>query len=120
MTAVKLYQYKTCSTCRKARKWLEEEGVEFELSCLIEETPTREDLVRMWKKSGLDLKRFFNVNGGAYRERELKDKYDGYSDDQRLEMLSEDGLLIKRPLLETPDTVLVGFREEEYAEAFSG
>lgn len=115
----KLYQYKTCSTCRKARKWLDEHDVEYETLSIVEDTPSRDELERMWKKSGLILKRFFNVNGGAYRERELKEKYDGYSDEKRLTMLSEDGLLIKRPLLESDDGVLVGFREDEYAELFS-
>lgn len=117
MSNLRLYHYKTCSTCRKARKWLDSNDIAYETVCLVTQTPTIEDLERMWQKSGLVLKRFFNVHGGAYRKRELKNRYDAYSDRERLDMLSEDGLLIKRPLLETPDTVLVGFREEEYSDA---
>ena len=112
-----LYEYKKCSTCRDARKWLDEHDIEYERVSLIDDTPSRDEIERLWKKSGYVLKRFFNVRGGAYRKAELREKYDGYSDEKRLTMLSEDGLLMKRPILETEDHVLVGFKESEYEEA---
>ena len=114
---MKFYHYPNCSSCKKAKKWLESNGVEFEAIHLVDETPDKDTLQALWQKSGLPLKKFFNTSGGSYRALDLKNTYDDYSDEERLGLLADDGMLIKRPLLDLEDTVLVGFKESAYEDA---
>ncbi|MBR6113756.1 MAG: arsenate reductase family protein [Oscillospiraceae bacterium] len=109
--------YPRCSTCRKAQKWLDEHGVRYEWRDIKEQNPT-EDELRIWhKKSGLPLKRFFNTSGQQYRALDLKNRLPGMSEDEQFRLLASDGLLVKRPLLITEETVLTGFDEAAYAAA---
>ena len=109
-----LYQYPNCDSCRKASKWLDAHGVEVEKVHIVEATPDKETLERLWRGSRLSLKAFFNTSGGSYRQMNLRDKYDDLSDDERLELLAKDGMLIKRPILDLGETVLVGFKPDQY------
>ena len=108
--------YPKCSTCRKAKKWLEEHDFEFESRHIIEDNPQADELKEWWEKSGLPLKRFFNTSGMKYRELKLKDKLPDMSDDEQFDLLATDGMLVKRPILVTDDDVLVGFRQKEWEE----
>ena len=108
--------YPKCSTCKKARKWLEENGIAFDERDIKEENPTRKELVKWHKQSGLPLRRFFNTSGMLYRDLQLKDKLPNMTEDEMYELLASDGMLVKRPLLINGDTVLVGFREAEWEE----
>ena len=110
-------EYPPCSTCQKARRWLESKGIEFTARHIKNENPTAEEL-RLWhEKSGLELKRFFNTNGLLYRSLELKDKLPAMSVEEQLQLLSSDGMLVKRPLLILEDRVLVGFQEAQWEAA---
>lgn len=111
------YHYPNCDGCRKAAKWLDANGVEVEKIHLVEQTPDRATIERLWRASGLPLKKFFNTSGGSYRALNLKDTYNDLSDDERLELLAGDGMLIKRPILDLGDAVLVGFKPDNYAAA---
>lgn len=113
------YHYPKCDSCRKASKWLDSHGVQVEKVHLVEATPDEETLLRLWRSSGLDLKKFFNTSGGSYRSLNLKDAYDELTNDERLALLANDGMLIKRPILDLGDTVLVGFKPDAYADALS-
>lgn len=106
--------YPKCTTCQKAKKWLEEQEMEFELRDIKEENPTKEELRGWYQKSGLPLKRFFNTSGMLYKEMKLKDRLPEMSEEEQLELLSTDGMLVKRPILVTEDKVLVGFRQKEW------
>lgn len=106
--------YPKCSTCVKARKFLGDKGMNFTDRHIKEQNPTYEELKAWWEKSGLPLKRFFNTSGMAYRALELKDKLPTMSDDEQLKLLASDGMLVKRPILVTEKTVLVGFRQAEW------
>ena len=108
--------YPKCSTCRKAKKWLEEHNIEFESRHIIEDNPTSEELRRWWEISELPLKRFFNTSGMKYRELKLKDKLPDMSEDEQLDLLATDGMLVKRPVLVADDLVLVGFKVKEWEE----
>lgn len=108
--------YPKCSTCRKAKKWLEEHDFEFESKHIVEDNPTAEELREWWQISELPLKRFFNTSGMKYRELKLKDKLPDMSEDEQLDLLATDGMLVKRPILVDEDTVLVGFRVKEWEE----
>ena len=107
--------YEKCTTCRKARKWLEDRGAEFTVRPIKEENPTREELRSWWEKSGLPLKKFFNTSGLQYKALGLKDKLPAMSEEEQLELLAGDGMLVKRPILVGDGFVLVGFREDEWA-----
>lgn len=110
-------EYPPCSTCQKARRWLESKGIEFTARHIKNENPTAEEL-RLWhEKSGLELKRFFNTSGLLYRSLELKDKLPAMSVEEQLQLLSSDGMLVKRPLLILEDRVLVGFQEAQWEAA---
>jgi len=109
--------YPKCSTCKKAQKWLDGSGIEYDLRDIKEDNPTREELVRWHQKSGLPLKRFFNTSGMLYRDMKLKDKLPQMSEDEMYDLLATDGMLVKRPILVTEDTVLPGFREAEWENA---
>ena len=107
--------YRKCSTCIKALKWLDANGVKFEERPIVEENPTYEELKAWHEKSGLPVKKFFNTCGLVYKEMGLKDKLPAMSDDEQLKLLATDGKLIKRPLVVGDDYVLVGFKEAEWA-----
>lgn len=107
--------YPRCSTCKKAQKWLDENGVDYTFRDIKEDNPSLEELTTWYEKSGLDIKRFFNTSGQLYRSMQLKDKLPSMSGEEKLSLLSTDGLLVKRPLLIGDDFVLVGFKEQEWA-----
>ncbi len=109
-------EYPKCSTCQKAKKWLEGKGVVFTSRNIKEERPGREELEEWHKKSGLDLKRFFNTSGNLYKEMKLKDKLPQMSQEEKYELLATDGMLVKRPIVVAGDTVLVGFKEGEWEQ----
>ncbi len=110
-------EYPRCTTCQKARKWLEANKVAFQSRHIKEEAPTAGELKLWHERSGLPLKKFFNTSGLLYKELALKDKLPGMSDAEQLELLASDGMLVKRPILVGDDFVLVGFREAEWAAA---
>ena len=110
-------EYPKCSTCKKAKKWLEDKGIVFEDRHIVEKNPTAEELREWIKKSGLDIKRFFNTSGMKYRDLGLKDKLADIEEEEKLTLLSSDGMLVKRPLVVGDNVVLVGFKEKEWGEA---
>ena len=103
-------EYPACSTCRKAKKRLDENGVEYASRHIKEENPTFDELKAWHEKSGLPLKRFFNTSGLLYKSMQLKDKLPGMSEEEQLRLLATDGMLVKRPLLVGEDFVLTGFQ----------
>jgi len=109
-------QYPSCSTCRKAKAWLEEHKLDFEDRSIKEQNPSAGELKAWHKKSGLPLKRFFNTSGLLYREMKLKDKLSSMTEEEQFELLATDGMLVKRPLLIGDDFVLVGFQEAKWQE----
>ena len=109
--------YPKCSTCKKAQKWLDDNGLSYELRDIKENNPTRNELEEWHSLSGLPLKRFFNTSGLLYRSLELKDKLNDMTVDEQLDLLASDGMLVKRPILIDGNTVLVGFRESEWEAA---
>ena len=116
---VKFICYPRCITCQNARKWLESNGIEYELRDIKLEPPTREELSEWYRASGLPLKRFFNTSGLLYKSLALKDKLPAMSEDEMLALLSSDGMLVKRPILVGDGFVLVGFKEAEWSEHLS-
>ncbi len=106
--------YPKCTTCQKARKWLEENGVAYEERHIKEDNPTKKELKKWHKQSGLPLRRFFNTSGMLYRDLQLKDKLPNMTEEEMLDLLASDGMLVKRPLLITDDAVLVGFKQAEW------
>lgn len=109
-------EYPKCSTCQKARKWLEENGFSFESRNIKTENPTYDELEAWYHQSGLPLKRFFNTSGMLYKSMQLKDKLPQMEEDAQLQLLAGDGMLVKRPIVVDGSTVLVGFRESEWAQ----
>ena len=108
--------YRKCSTCVKALKWLDANGVTYEEHPIIEQNPTFEELKEWYQKSGLPLKKFFNTSGLLYKEMQLKDKLPGMSEEEQLKLLASDGKLVKSPLVVGDDFVLTGFKEAEWNE----
>lgn len=109
-------EYPKCSTCQRAKKWLDGHGVQYHSRHIKEENPTAQE-IKMWhEKSGLPLKRFFNTSGMLYKSLGLKDKLSGMSEEEQYELLSEDGMLVKRPIIVGEDFVLTGFKEKEWEE----
>ena len=108
-------EYPKCSTCQKAKAWLEERSISYDLRDIKQNNPTAEELTAWYQKSGLPLKKFFNTSGLLYKSMELKDKLPQMSEDEMLRLLATDGMLVKRPLLVGDDFVLVGFKESEWA-----
>ena len=106
--------YPKCSTCAKARKWLEEQGISFEERDIKMDNPTEAELRDWHRRSGLPLKRFFNTSGLQYKALGLKDRLPEMSEDEMLKLLAADGMLVKRPLLVGDNFVLVGFKEAEW------
>mgnify|MGYP004645430975 FL=1 len=111
-----LVWYPKCSTCQKAKKWLDEKGVKYEARDIKEENPSAEELKEWHKKSGLPLKRFFNTSGMLYKEMKLKDRLPDMSEEEQFELLATDGMLVKRPILVTEEKAFPGFREKEWEE----
>lgn len=108
-------EYPKCSTCKKARAWLDDNNIEFDSRHIVEDNPTVDEL-RLWHKmSDLPLRRLFNTSGMLYRDLQLKDKLPSMTEDEMYELLASNGMLVKRPLLVLDDTVLVGFREKEWS-----
>lgn len=112
--------YPKCSTCQKARKWLEEQQIGYTERNIAVENPAYEELKKWHMMSGLPLKRFFNTSGNLYKEQQLKDKLPAMSEEEMLRLLATNGMLVKRPLVIAGDQVLVGFREAEWAERLKG
>ncbi|MCI6435947.1 MAG: arsenate reductase family protein [Clostridiales bacterium] len=110
-------EYPPCSTCQKAKKWLDERGISYTDRHIKLENPTREELQTWHQESGLPLKRFFNTSGMRYKELGLKDRLPTMTEQEQYELLSSDGMLVKRPLLLGPGFVLTGFREAEWVQA---
>lgn len=107
-------EYPKCSTCKKAKAWLEEKNINFEDRNIVEDTPTLQELIEWIEKSGLDLKKWFNTSGLKYKELNLKDKLGSMTDEEKIKLLASDGKLIKRPLLISGKEVYVGFKEEQW------
>ena len=110
-------EYPKCSTCQKAKKWLDDHGIDYADRHILEKNPTARELRTWHKRSGLPLKRFFNTSGMLYREMELSKKLPNMAEDEMYDLLATDGMLVKRPLLVLDDTVLPGFREADWKAA---
>ena len=108
--------YPKCTTCQKAKKWLDDHNIEYTLRDIKEENPSFEELSAWYKMSGLPLKKFFNTSGLLYKSMELKDKLPAMSEEEQLTLLATDGMLVKRPIVIGEDFVLVGFKESEWRE----
>lgn len=109
--------YPKCSTCQKARKWLEENHLEFTERHIVEENPSYEELKEWYAESGLPLKKFFNTSGMLYKEMQLKDKLPTMSEEEQLKLLATNGMLVKRPLIVNGNIILTGFKEAEWEKA---
>ena len=108
--------YERCTTCKRAKAWLIDRGIAFTERPIKEENPSLEELRQWYQRSGLSLKKFFNTSGLLYKSMELKDKLPTMTEEEQLRLLATDGMLVKRPMLIMEDKVLVGFRENEWAE----
>ena len=109
--------YPKCSTCQKARKWLEANHLEFTERHIVEENPSYEELKEWYAESGLPLKKFFNTSGMLYKEMQLKDKLPTMSEEEQLKLLATNGMLVKRPLIVNGNIILTGFKEAEWENA---
>jgi arsenate reductase len=107
-------QYPPCSTCQKAKKWLDEQGISYTDRHIKEQNPTYEELKSWYEKSGLPLKKFFNTSGLLYKSLQLKDKLPTMMEEEQLRLLASDGMLVKRPLVVDGDVVLTGFKAEQW------
>ena len=114
--SVLFLEYPPCSTCQKAKRWLEDNGVAYTARHIETDNPTKEELTAWIARSGLPLKRFFNTSGNLYKEMKLKDKLPEMTEEEQYDLLATDGMLVKRPILVTEDKVLVGFREKEWSQ----
>ncbi|MGY4113155.1 arsenate reductase family protein [Aeribacillus sp. SP014] len=112
--ALTMYWYPKCGTCRKAKKWLEDHGIDFREIHIVENPPSKEELKSFYEKSGLELKKFFNTSGQKYRQLGLKEKVKTATDEELFDLLASDGMLIKRPIVTDEEKVTVGFKEEEF------
>ena len=112
--ALTMYWYPKCGTCRKAKKWLEDHGIDFREIHIVENPPSKEELKSFYEKSGLELKKFFNTSGQKYRQLGLKEKVKTATDEEPFDLLASDGMLIKRPIVTDGEKVTVGFKEEEF------
>lgn len=109
-------EYPKCSTCKKAKKWLDDNHLTYTDRDIKTENPTAEELKEWHKKSGLPLKKFFNTSGNLYKEMGLKDKLPAMSEEEQYQLLSTDGMLVKRPVLVTENQVFTGFKEDQWSE----
>lgn len=107
-------QYPKCSTCQKAKKWLDEHKIEYTDRHIVEDNPSYDELKKWYERSGLPLKKFFNTSGLVYKDLQLKDKLPTMSEEEQLKLLATNGMLIKRPLIVDGDTVITGFLEKEW------
>ncbi len=114
---MKFICYPKCTTCQKAKKWLDDNNITYDLRDIKENNPTLSELKEWHKKSGLPLKKFFNTSGLLYKSMQLKDKLADMSEEEQYKLLASDGMLVKRPIIVKGDTVIVGFKEKEYEEA---
>ena len=114
---LKFVCYPKCTTCQKAKKWLDDNKIEYEMRDIKLDKPTLDELNRWYRESGLPLKKFFNTSGLLYKSMDLKNKIPKMTDDEMLELLATDGMLVKRPLLVGDGLVLVGFKEAEWDRA---
>lgn len=108
--------YPKCTTCQKAKKWLNENNIKFEERHIVDENPTYDELKIWYEKSGLPLKKFFNTSGLLYKEMQLKDKLPNMNEEEMLKLLATNGMLVKRPLLVADNKILVGFKEAEWSD----
>lgn len=108
--------YPRCSTCQKAKKWLEGHNITFTERHIVEDNPSYEELKEWYEKSGLPLKKFFNTSGNVYKDMKLKDKLPTMDEEEQLKLLASNGMLVKRPIVVKEDTILVGFKEAEWDE----
>lgn len=111
---MKFICYPKCTTCKKAQAWLDSKGFTYEVRDIKTENPTEAEITVWYKKSGLPLKKFFNTSGLLYKSMQLKDKLADMTEEEQIKLLSTDGMLVKRPILVTENTVLVGFKEKDY------
>ena len=109
-------EYPKCSTCQKAKKWLDAHDVTYADRHIVEDNPSYDELKKWYEKSGLPLKKFFNTSGMLYKEMQLKDKLPTMSEEEQLKLLETNGMLVKRPLIVDEDKVLIGFKEAEWEE----
>ena len=109
-------QYPNCSTCQKAKKWLDAHNIAYTDRHIVEHNPSYDELKQWYERSGMPLKKFFNTSGMLYKEMQLKDKLPAMSEEEQLKLLSTNGMLVKRPLIVEGDIVLTGFKEAEWAE----
>ena len=109
-------EYPKCTTCKKAKKWLEEQNIEYTDRHIVENHPTYDELKEWYARSGLPLKKFFNTSGMLYREMQLKDKLPTMSEEEQLQLLATNGMLVKRPIVVKENLVIVGFKEAEWSE----
>ena len=114
---IKFICYPKCTTCQRAKKWLDDNKIEYELRDIKLDNPTLEELTEWYNKSGLPLKKFFNTSGLLYKSLNLKNKLNEMSKEEMLKLLATDGMLVKRPILITETKILVGFRENEWLDA---
>ena len=116
---LKFICYPKCTTCQRARKWLDDNGIKYEFRDIKLDNPTLDELTKWHKKSGLPLKKFFNTSGLLYKSLDLKNKLPTMSENEMLKLLASDGMLVKRPLLVGDDFVLVGFKDTEWSITLS-
>ena len=113
-------QYPKCTTCKKAKKWLDDHKITYEDRNIKEMNPSAEELKEWYSKSGLDIKKFFNTSGNLYKDKYLKDKLPDMQLEEKLTLLATDGMLVKRPIIVDGDLVLTGFKESEWEERILG
>lgn len=109
-------EYPKCSTCKKAKKWLDDHNITYTDRHIVEEDPTYDELKEWYIRSGLPLKKFFNTSGMLYKEQKLKDRLPEMSEDEQLQLLATNGMIVKRPLVVKDDCILVGFKETEWEQ----
>lgn len=117
MEKILFVEYPKCTTCQKAKKWLDENGLDYQDRHIKEDNPTYEELKDWYEKSGMPLKKFFNTSGMLYKSMNLKDRIPEMSEEEQLRLLATDGMLVKRPLIVTEDKVLTGFKPAEWEAA---
>ena len=113
-------EYPKCSTCQKAKKWLQDNKIKFEDRNIVEDNPTVEELKRWIRLSGKDVKKWFNTSGLKYRELKLSQKLNNMTDEGKIDILASDGMLVKRPIFISEKGILIGFKQEEWEEFFYG
>ena len=113
-------EYPKCSTCQKAKKWLQDNKIKFEDRNIVEDNPTVEEVKRWIRLSGKDIKKWFNTSGLKYRELKLSQKLNNMTDEGKIDILASDGMLVKRPIFISEKGILIGFKQEEWEEFFYG